>query len=40
MCDWIDNAIVIEFANPHARYGWFQLENVAVRCGHAPGNAP
>jgi len=31
MNDWIDNAIVIEAANASARYGWLQLENVAVR---------
>jgi lipopolysaccharide transport system ATP-binding protein len=31
MCDWIDNAIVIEALNATARYGWIRLENVAVR---------
>jgi ABC-type polysaccharide/polyol phosphate transport system ATPase subunit len=31
MSDWIDNAIVTEAANASARYGWLQLENVAVR---------
>jgi hypothetical protein len=31
MNDWIDNAIVTEAANVSARYGWLQLENVAVR---------
>ncbi len=32
MSDWIDNALVVEASNPRARYGWLELEGVAVRC--------
>jgi ABC-type polysaccharide/polyol phosphate transport system ATPase subunit len=31
MNDWIDNAFVIEAANPEVRYGWLRLEEVSVR---------
>src|SRR5690606_15501496 len=31
MNDWIDNAVVVEAVNPRARYGWLQLDGVAVR---------
>jgi len=40
MNDWIDNAIVIESVNQHARYGWLRLENVAVRCALERGSPP
>lgn len=31
MCDWIDNALVLNSQNPRALFGWMSLEDVTVR---------
>jgi lipopolysaccharide transport system ATP-binding protein len=31
ICDWIDNAVVVETSDPLGRYGWLRLTNVNVR---------
>lgn len=31
MCDWVDNAVVLEVQNPRALFGWLSLEHVEVR---------
>ena len=42
MCDWVENALVLECQNPNGLFGWISLEGVSVEMGRvrSEGEAP
>ncbi|MBI4517924.1 MAG: ABC transporter ATP-binding protein [Deltaproteobacteria bacterium] len=40
ICDWIDNALIVESSDPGGRYGWLRLTDVSVKVALRPAAGP